>query len=100
MKTISILVPESAVLQGVADPRYMFSAINEFLKSAGKAPLFNVQLVGLTREVKFNGGTFSIHTDLLLDEVKKTDLVIVPPLSGDMRTAIHLNRELIPWIIQ
>ncbi len=100
MKTISILVPESAVLQGVADPRYMFSAINEFLKSAGKAPLFNVQLVGLTREVKFNGGTFSIKTDLLLDEVKKTDLVIVPPLSGDMRTAIHLNRELIPWIVQ
>ena len=100
MKTISILVPESAVLQGVADPRYMFSAVNEFLKSAGKPPLFNIQLVGLSREVKFNGGTFSINTDLLLDEVKKSDLIIIPPLSGDMRTAIHLNRELIPWIVE
>ncbi|HTD99440.1 MAG TPA: helix-turn-helix domain-containing protein [Mucilaginibacter sp.] len=100
MKTVSILVPESAVLQGVADPRYMFSAVNEFLKSAGKPPLFNVQLVGLSKEVKFNGGTFSINTDLLLDEVKKTDLIIVPPLSGDMRAAIQLNRELLPWIVQ
>src|ERR1700712_2478036 len=98
MKTVSILVPESAVLQGIADPRYMFSAVNEFLKSAGKPPLFNIQLVGLSRVVKFNGGAFSINTDLLLDEVKKTDLIIIPPLSGDMRTAINVNRELIPWI--
>jgi transcriptional regulator GlxA family with amidase domain len=98
MKTVSILVPESAVLQGVADPRYMFTAVNQFLTNAGKPPLFNVQLVGLSREVKFNAGAFSIHTDLLLDEAKKTDLVIVPPLSGDMATAIKLNKEFIPWI--
>lgn len=80
MKTVSILVPESAVLQGIADPRYMFTAVNEFLKNAGKPPLFIVQLVGLTKEVKFNGGAFSIHTDLLLQEAKKSDLIIVPPL--------------------
>jgi transcriptional regulator GlxA family with amidase domain len=100
MKTVTILVPESAVLQGVADPRYLFTAVNEFLKSAGKPPLFNVQLVGLSKEVMFNGGTFSIHTDLLLDEAKKSDLVIVPPLSGDLAAAIKLNEAFIPWIIE
>jgi len=99
MKTISILVPESSVLQGIADPRYMFTAVNEFLRNAGKPPLFNVQLVGLSREVKLNGGAFSIHTDLLLDEAKKSDLVIVPPLFGDLNAAIKLNKDLIPWII-
>jgi transcriptional regulator GlxA family with amidase domain len=98
MKTVSILVPESAVLQAVADPRYMFTAVNEFLRAAGKPALFNVQMVGLSKEVKFNGGAFSINTDLLLHEVKKTDLVIVPALSGDMKTAIKLNAEFIPWI--
>ena len=100
MKTVSILVPENAVLQAVADPRYMFTAVNEFLRAAGKPPLFNVQLVGLTREVKFNGGTYSIHTDILLHEVKKTDLVIVPALSGDLKTAIKVNSEFIPWIVE
>jgi transcriptional regulator GlxA family with amidase domain len=100
MKTVTILVPENAVLQAVADPRYMFSAINEFLKAAGKSPLFHVQLVGLTKEVRVNGGTFSIHTDLLLHEVKKTDLVIVPALSGDLKTAIKINSEFIPWIVE
>lgn len=100
MKTVSILVPESAVLQAVADPRYMFSAVNEFLRAAGRPPLFHVQLVGLTREVKFNGGTFTIATDVLLHEVKKTDLIIVPALSGELKTAIKLNEGFIPWIVQ
>jgi transcriptional regulator GlxA family with amidase domain len=100
MKTVSILVPENAVLQAVADPRYMFTAVNEFLKAAGKSPLFHVQLVGLTKEVKFNGGTYSIHTDLLLHEAKKTDLVIVPALSGDLKAAIKVNSEFIPWIVE
>src|SRR5579859_3447153 len=98
MKTVSILVPESAVLQGIADPRYMFTAVNNFLRNAGKPPLFNVQLVGASKEVKLNDGAFTIRPDLLLDEVKKSDLVIVPPLSGDLNAAIKLNEELIPWI--
>lgn len=99
MKTVAILVPETAVLQGIADPRYLFTAVNQFLNNAGKPPLFNVQLVGLTKEVKLNAGAFSIHTDLLLHELKKADLVIVPPLSGDLNAAIKLNKEFIPWII-
>ncbi|HEY4197467.1 MAG TPA: helix-turn-helix domain-containing protein [Mucilaginibacter sp.] len=100
MKTVSILVPENAVLQAVADPRYMFTAVNEFLRAAGKQPLFHVQLVGLTKEVKFNGGIYSIQTDILLHEVKKTDLLIVPALSGDLKTAIKLNSEFIPFIVE
>ncbi|MGZ3750365.1 MAG: GlxA family transcriptional regulator [Mucilaginibacter sp.] len=100
MKTVSILVPEGAILACIADPRYMFTAVNEFLKAAGKQPLFKVQVVGLTKEVKLIDGLFSIHTDLLLDEVDKTDLVIIPALSGDLKTALYTNREFIPWIIQ
>jgi hypothetical protein len=49
MKNIIILVPETAVVEAVADPRYAFTAVNEFLKSTGEMPMFHVQLVGLTR---------------------------------------------------
>jgi transcriptional regulator GlxA family with amidase domain len=99
MKTVVILVPESAVLQGIADPRYLFTAVNQFLANTGKPPLFDVKLAGLTNEVKLNAGTFSIHTDLLLGEVKKADLVIVPPLSGDLKAAVERNKDFIPWIL-
>ena len=100
MKSVCILVPESAVLEAVADPRYLFTAVNQFLQANGQPPLFEVQLVGMTREVRYNNGLFSVHTDKLLNEVEKTDLVIIPALFGDMKSAIHKNDALIPWIVQ
>ncbi len=98
MKSISILVPESSVMQAIADPQYLFSAANQFLIASGKKPLFNVQLVGVKKEVKLNDGLFSVHTHKQLKDVKKTDLVLIPALFGDMQTAISKNKILLPWI--
>ncbi|GAB3415990.1 GlxA family transcriptional regulator [Niabella aquatica] len=98
MKNVSILVPENSVMQAIADPQYLFSAVNQFMAVSGKKPLFNVQLVGLKKEVKINDGYFSINTSQLLKDVKKTDLIIIPALLGDMKTAIKANRKILPWI--
>ncbi len=98
MKSVSILVPESSVLQAIADPQYLFSAVNQFMAVAGKKPLFDVQLVGLKKEVKLNDGLYSVNTSQLLKDVKKTDLVVIPALFGDMKTAIAKNQKLLPWI--
>ena len=46
MKKVSILVPESSVMQAIADPQYLFTAVNRFLTVSGKEQLFDVQLVG------------------------------------------------------
>ncbi|MFA6277707.1 MAG: helix-turn-helix domain-containing protein [Pedobacter sp.] len=100
MKHVTILVPETAVIEAIADPRYLFTAVNDFLAAAGKAPMFKIQLVGLKREIKLNNNLFSVHTDLLIDELPKTDLIFIPALSGDMKRAIELNKELQPWIIE
>jgi transcriptional regulator GlxA family with amidase domain len=100
MKNVIILVPETAVIAAIVDPRYMFTAVNEFLKSAGKPPLFNVQLVGLTKEVKLSEGLFSVHTDLLLSQVKKADLIIIPAISGELSSAIKKNEKFFPWIVK
>ncbi|MCP9770286.1 helix-turn-helix domain-containing protein [Lacihabitans sp. LS3-19] len=100
MKSISILVPESCVLQAIADPQYCFSAVNQFMQMSGKDPLFDVKLVGKSPEVKLSGGSYSVHADFLLDDVVQTDLVIIPALFGNMQSAVELNRELIPWIIK
>lgn len=100
MKSISILVPETAVIEAVADPHYMFKAVNLFLEASGKEPLFDVQLVGLSKEIKLNNSLFSVHTDKLLNEVGKTDLIFIPALSGDMQRALELNKALVPWIVE
>ncbi|HTJ53577.1 MAG TPA: helix-turn-helix domain-containing protein [Cyclobacteriaceae bacterium] len=100
MKNVTILVPETAVLAAIVDPRYMFTAVNEFLKSAGNPPLFNVQLVGLTDEVKLSDGLFSVHTDATLKNAKKSDLIIIPAISGNLEGAIKRNKEFLPWIVK
>ena len=97
---VSILVPENSVLQAVADPQYLFSAVNQFLAVAGKPPLFTVELVGLTKKVELNNGLYSITTSQLLKDVKQTDLVIIPALFGDMKTAIKANEKALPWITE
>lgn len=100
MKKVSILVPESSVMQAVADPQYLFTTVNHFLIAAGKSALFDVELVGIKKEVKLNNGMFSVHIDRQLKEVQKTDLVFIPALSGDMSAAIAKNKEAVPWIIE
>ncbi len=100
MKHISILVPNEAVLASIDDPRYMFTAANEFLEAAGKPPLFQVKLVGLSKEVKLHKGSFTVHTDHLISEVKKTDLIFVPAVIGDIPSALELNKDFVPWLIK
>jgi len=99
MKHISILVPETAVVEAIADPRYMFTAANRFLEAEGKSPMFNIQLVGSKKEIRLNNDLFSVHTDTLIKDVKKTDLIFIPAISGDIKTALHANKDLVPWIV-
>src|SRR6516162_8087042 len=99
MKHISILVPKEAVPAAIVDPRYMFTAVNRFYEDAGKDPVFDVKLVGLTKQVSLINSVFSVNTDQLLKDVKKTDLVIIPALSGEIHRAIDINKAFIPWIV-
>ncbi|MFN8305272.1 MAG: helix-turn-helix domain-containing protein [Ferruginibacter sp.] len=99
MKNVSILVPEQSVMQAIADPQYCFSAVNQFLAVSGRKPLFNVQLVGATKEVKLNDGKYSVRPDKLLKDIRKTDLVFIPALFGDMGAAVKANKVLVPWIV-
>jgi len=100
MKHISILVPEGAILGSLEGSRQLLTQVNEFFKFKGAPPIFKVQLVGLRRETKLCGGLFTANPELLIDEVKKTDLIIIPALDGDINKAIENNKDFIPWIIK
>ncbi len=93
-------MPESSVMQAIADPQVLFTAVNQFLIASGKTALFEVELVGARKEVKINNGLFSVHTDRQVKDMKKTDLVFIPALSGDIKAAIAKNKNLVPWITE
>ena len=100
MKHVSILVPESAVLAAIDDPRHVFSQVNSFYKQAGKPAVFDIKFVGLKREVKLHDSAFTVHADLLLDEVEKTDLIFIPAFVGDLKIAVEMNKDFIPWLVK
>jgi transcriptional regulator GlxA family with amidase domain len=100
MKNIYIIVPETAIPAAIVDPRYMFSAINDFYKMAELQPAFDIKLVGLTKEVKLNDDLISIYPDFTIKEAKKADLIIIPAISGNVQNAIKINEDFVPWILE
>jgi transcriptional regulator GlxA family with amidase domain len=98
MKHVAILALNDAVSASVADPTIMFNGVNELLVSSGRPPAFKVQLVGLTKAVKLHNGPFTVHSDVLMADLKKTDLIIITALGGDIKDALKKNAAFIPWI--
>jgi len=99
MKHISILVPKGAILGSIEGPRQLLTQVNQFFKDKGESPLFKIQLVGLSKETKLSAGLFTVHT-LLLEDIKKTDLIIIPAIDGEMKNALEMNSDFVPWIIK
>ena len=100
MKHISILVPKKAILGSLEGSRQLFTQVNQFFLAKGEPAPFKVQLVGLTRETLLSGGCFTANTDVLLDDVKHTDLIIIPAFDGEIPNALELNKEFIPWLVK
>jgi transcriptional regulator GlxA family with amidase domain len=92
-------VPRGAVALGcIEGPFILFNKANEFLTAVGNAPLFQVQLVGLSDESQEYHRIFSVKPDCTVDEVKHTDLIIIPAVNGDMNEVINQNKDFFPWI--
>ncbi len=100
MKHVSILVPNSpCILSSVIGSYKVFKTVNGALASRGKKPFFDIQMVGLSKETSLYDGLFAIRPDVALEEAKKTDLIIIPAIQGDMPASLKLNQAYIPWII-
>jgi transcriptional regulator GlxA family with amidase domain len=100
MKHITILVPKGAILGSIEGPRQLLTGVNSYYSSMGTPPLFKIELVGLTKETLLAGGLYTIHTDRTINEVSKTDLIIIPAIDGDMKKALEENKDYIPWIVK
>lgn len=100
MQHITILVSPQSNLTSIETPRMAFLAVNEYMFRMGKEPAFQVQLAGLSEEVRLGNGRYTIYPEVSLHELKKTDLVIIPAF-GDMQGGgLAENRPFIPWILR
>ena len=98
MKHVAILALNDAVSASVVDPTVMFNGVNDLLVNSGRPPAFKIQLVGLTKAVRLHNGPFTVHSDILMEDLKRTDLIIITALGGDVKEALKKNAAFIPWI--
>ncbi len=104
MKHISILVPKAnAILSSVVGPYKIFSSVNDYILQSGQSeqPLFDINLVGIDAETVLYDGAFSIHCNSTIDDIDRTDLIIIPAvLPHRVLEEIERNRAFVPWILQ
>ncbi len=100
MKHVSILIPRGHTsLVNIEGTHQILGEVNKILSQMGRDPIFNVKLVGLSRATTQTSGLFTVNPDVLINDVKKTDLIFIPALHDDQVRAREMNKEFIPWII-
>jgi transcriptional regulator GlxA family with amidase domain len=101
MKHITILVPEGDNnLSSIVGPYKIFTRANEYYKEKHGKELFLIQLAGITKQVDFYGGLFTVHPNLDFLDIRETNLIIIPSLNHQYEKAVKGNSALIKWIEQ
>ena len=99
MKHISILVLHDATLTSIDGSVQLFTRVNDFLAYQGKNPFYEIELVGLSDLTTLNNGLYNININKRIDEIKKTDLIIIPIICGDFQKNLNANKEFNTWVV-
>lgn len=100
MKHISILIPHGhCSVVNIEGTHHIFNEVNTIRQSLEKSALFKVQLVGLADQTSQQNGLFTISPNVLIQDVKKTDLIVIPAIHGLPQDVMRHNEPFIPWIV-
>ena len=101
MKHISVLVPRgNSIVDTIIAPYNMLKMANSYhqRKKGLAEPLFSIDLVGVDNDPITYQGLFTIKPTASIESIKKTDLVVISPISGNLERGIENNIDLIDWV--
>ena len=101
MKHLSILVPRGlAIIDTIIGSMNLFQMANNYHKKKGlpENEGFIIDLVGITNEPHVFNRFFSVAPTKTLEQIKKTDLIIIPGLVGDLQEQVRRNLPFVEWI--
>lgn len=99
MKHLTIIVPDGENnLSSIVGTYKLFTRANAYWKERGNQDVFKIQLAGLSDQVDFYEGLFSVKPHTSIASISKTDLIIIPSLNHNYEEAISNNKALIAWI--
>lgn len=99
MKHITIIVPDGENnLSSIVGAYKILTRANVHWKEMGKKELYNIQLAGISKEIEFYEGLFTVKPHTNISAIKQTDLIIIPSLNHNYHEAVKKNQLLIGWI--
>ena len=103
MKHLSILVPDEqtnmSTIACIVGAYQVFSEANNYLASKGEKPVFNIVLVGATRNDFLDNNLLSVKHQFAITEIENTNLIIIPAsLIRSYETASKNNKVLVDWV--
>jgi transcriptional regulator GlxA family with amidase domain len=99
MKHLTILVPDGQNnLSSIVGTYKIFTRANEYWKKTGRKELFKIELAGISKNVEFYGGLFTVQPHTNISAITKTNLIIIPSLNYNYQKTVKENKLLIDWI--
>ena len=102
MKHVSIVLPSGDfILPSIIGPYMMLRSANSYVQNVlGKNPVFEIDIVGINPEENIFSNTFTVKPTKLINEIKKTDLIIIGTINGDLSESLERNKPFLDWIIE
>jgi transcriptional regulator GlxA family with amidase domain len=99
MKHLTILVPDGENnLSSIVGSYKIFTRANEYWKKTGRRELFKIELAGISKNVDFYNGLFTVRPHTNISAINKTNLIIIPSLNYNYQKTVKENKLLIDWI--
>ena len=104
MKHLTILVPDGQNnLSSIVGTYKIFTRANEYWKKSdsnrtGRRELFKIELAGISKNVEFYNGLFTVRPHTNISAITKTHLIIIPSLNYNYQKTVKENKLLIDWI--
>jgi transcriptional regulator GlxA family with amidase domain len=99
MKHLTIIVPDGENnLSSIVGAYKIFTRANAYWKETKSKEMFTIQLAGISKEVEFYKGLFTVKPHTHISAIAKTDLIIIPSLNHNYEKALKQNKLLVDWI--
>ncbi|WP_417358862.1 GlxA family transcriptional regulator [Galbibacter sp.] len=99
MKHLTIIVPNGQNnLSSIVGSYKIFKKANAYLEHTTGEELFKIELAGLCETVDFYDGFFTVKPHKNIENLERTDLIIIPSLNHNYQTALEGNKPIIQWI--
>lgn len=101
MKHISVLVPTGqTVVDTIIAPYNMLKMANGYYRKVypNKELPYQIDLVGQSLDPIVYQGLFSIQPTASIEDLEKSDLIIISPINGNLDQEVENNRPFVEWI--